>query len=148
MNVIDYLRIIVLISVFYSFAITTLSYTLPDKPKYILTSFESYSNVYNVQNITRKFEQTYQAQTSIPLADMAALVFYSGNIFIDLLFNFIFAIPSMLTLLLDVILRLLNVPAFLASLIKLTVYSISFIFYIIMLISALLGIRTGRLSIT
>lgn len=147
MTIIDYLKIIVFISFFYSFAITILSYTLPERPPYIFEQFQKYTETYNIQNTTYIIEQYYQRQTNIPLADMAALVFYSGNIFIDLLLNFVFAIPSMLTLLLDALFRLINVPAAISALLKLTVYSLSFVLYMIYLISAVVSIRTGRLII-
>jgi hypothetical protein len=73
MNISEFITIVLLMSFFYSFTITTIAYTLPEPPTPVFEEFQAHT--YDIQNMTVKFEQAYQTQTSIPLVDMAALVF-------------------------------------------------------------------------
>ncbi|MEM4757767.1 MAG: hypothetical protein QW184_01275, partial [Nanopusillaceae archaeon] len=104
-------------------------------------------NVYIVNTTTHKdvgekLKSGLQLQTNIPLVDMGALIFYSGNLLIDLMVNFFTAIPSMFTALINFYFTLFPINAEVATTIKLFVFSFVTILYVLMLIQFLISLRT------
>ena len=74
-----------------------------------------------------KIESNLGSQLRLPLIDAAALVFYSGNLVVDLLMNFMTAIPQMFTLLVEGIFTLMPIDANLQKYVKLFVLFGNFI---------------------
>lgn len=135
------------IMLFYSFCITTLTYTLntymPESLNYV-TSFSDTSNRIDLETVSGEVENSLEAQTNIPVIELGALVFYSGNILIDLLLNFAFAIPEMLGLLVHGITTLLNFDNYLFVQVQVFFSVIVMVMYVIGIIQLLTGIRSGR----
>jgi hypothetical protein len=105
--------------VFWSFVFTLLVYTVPaaDQGQLVLVTMSSGTT--NLATINTQFSEAVTNQTNIPIVELGALLFYSGNIIIDLLLNFAFAIPQMFSMLLNLLFLVLPV----AQNIKLVVIS-------------------------
>ena len=146
-NTIGYIKIIIIIMAFYSFAITTLSYSLPDASLTYVTSFSELSDQFTLEDTSSKISESLESQTSLPIIELGALVFYSGNYFIDLLLNFATALPQMVGLLLTAIFGLINLPYEMAHSIQIFFTLIIGSLYTVLLIEFLLNLRGGRASL-
>lgn len=143
-DVMGYFKGVLIVMLFYSFIITTMAYAVPDGAKNYVTGFSEVANDINLQNTSTQVQNSLTQQTNIPVIELGALVFYSGNIIVDLLLNFAFAIPQMISLLINGILMLLNVNSYFVNTIQLFTSATMMIFYIISIIQLLTNIRTGR----
>jgi hypothetical protein len=112
----DSLKTVLLVMLFYSFAITVLNYALPgDMHHYMYPFSEMGSGGYGLNETASRIQSNLEKQTRAPVIDLAALSFYSGNILIDLMLNFVFAIPQMISLLLMAFAVLFNFDAVIIS---------------------------------
>lgn len=146
MNTLDLFKVMIIVMLFYSVAITGLTYVLPDTAKQYVTGFSSSSTNLDLETTSQQFTQSLEQQRSIPIIDMGALVFYSGNILIDLLLNFYFAIPQMIGFLFNAIALIfpaLDAP-FLVPLAQAFMSALITILYIIAIIQTLMSLRSGR----
>lgn len=140
----DYFKFILITMLFYSFAITAITYSIPEDAKNYVDSFSDISSNFNFQEVGTKVQDSLETQTKIPLLDVGALVFYSGNIILDLLLNFAFAIPEMIGILVQGILFIFNIDTSIVAYIELFAAAIVLILYVIGLIQLVTGIRSGR----
>ena len=134
---------VLMVNFFWALAVTLLAYTLPYNPS-PQTFATVTANTTNLESMATQLQNTVTAQTQIPVIDLGALIFYSGNILIDFLVNFINTVPSMITGLVHIILLFGNVDATIALWIKLGIYILVMIVYSVWLLSLILGMRTGR----
>ena len=72
-------------------------------------------------------------------------MFYSGNILIDLLLNFFFAIPEMLTMLINGVMMLFGIHVEAMGIIQIFLSVITVVLYVISVIQLAVGVRSGRL---
>jgi len=130
---------VILVQLIYSFGITILVYSLSGMNvnlNYIMTL----PNASNIVNTTQSFEEQLQRTRNIPIVDIGALVFYSGNAFIDLIGNFITAIPQMATFLLNALIQLFPLEPTIAFYLKLFLEASLTIIYIWLLITFILSL--------
>lgn len=143
MSAINFFKAVMMVQLFFAICITMYSYALPDDAK-------SYPSFYepdvNIEDISGTIQSSLETQTNIPAIDLGALVFYSGNILIDLLLNFVFAIPQMLTFIINAfMLFFIGADSFILFQLQLFFSAGMVIFYVISLIQLLTNVRTGRL---
>lgn len=125
---------------------TLLTYgMLPMIPDTSLTADYSALSV-DIENMTETIEGSMTSQLEIPIIDMGALLFYSGNILMDLMMNFITAIPSALTLLINTFNVLFPIDVYILTTLKIFIFGFGGILYIISLIVFLLNLRSGGVS--
>lgn len=141
-NIISYIKAVLLVQLFYAFAITLLLYSLPASEATNLTPFQQPSNTYSTQFIAEQTEGTMARQFNLPGIDLATLVFYSGNnMVIDLFLNFATAVPQMFGLLASGLMMFFNVDAAIqVQILAFFEIMIGFI-YIIAIMQFLLGMR-------
>jgi hypothetical protein len=130
---------VILVQLIYSFGITISVHSL-NGMNVNLNSMVSLPNASSIVNTTQKFEEQLQRTRNIPLIDIGALVFYSGNAFIDLIGNFITAIPQMITFLLNVFIQFFPIEPTLAFYLKLFLEASLTIIYIWLLITFILSL--------
>lgn len=135
---------IIIIQLFYAFSITLITHAMPDSNLNHVEVFNEPAENFDMIGIKDDVESSLQGQTTMPVVDIGALVFYSGNILLDLLLNFFFAIPQMLFLLITAFTQLFNMPEFITAQIEIFVSVIVAILYFISLMQLLLGVRSGR----
>lgn len=136
---------IVIVQLFYSFAITSVSYAMPEDSLNFVSAFSDIANDINLENVSVQVQDSIESQTNIPIIELGALVFYSGNILIDLMLNFAFAIPEMIGLLTNAFLMLLNVNSYIWALVQLFASVVVTVMYFIGLMNILIGVRSGRM---
>lgn len=140
----DYFKTVLTIQLFWSFLFTILIATMPASSLTHVSLFANQDAQIDIASVSTDVENSIDDQLNIPLIDAGSLLFYSGNIVIDLMLNFLTAVPSMFTLLLSGIFLLIPVDAYLQVWIKLFAFAIVGIMYMLGLMSFLSAFRSGR----
>lgn len=148
MGFFQYFISIVLLSAFYSFAITSIFHSIPagDIPR-IGEDFNNSTALKDYGTTTQKFQTSLQTQKQFGFTDLGALAFFSGNILLDLSVNFFFAIPSMFSLFFTGLFYLFHIDVFLQTEILTWVKAILSIISTIFLLQFILGARTQSLQV-
>ena len=134
--------LMIIVQLFYSISITLISHSY--KNLNIQTNVEFVAKTQNVSSITEKIQSSLQLQTNIPIIDLGALLFYSGNLLIDMMLNFFFAIPSMITILVHFFGIMIQMDAYLLTTFKLFMFGLVSVWYFLQIILFLVGLRSGR----
>jgi hypothetical protein len=148
MKIISLFKIMILAQLFFAVGVTMLSFVItannPDAVDFI-QDFNDFAEAYDVSDIKDEVTGQVENQQGIPVLDVGALVYYSGNLLISLLGNFIFAIPNMIMILVRGFQMIFNFPGeILAYLHLFTIVTIS-VMYVLGIIQLLTGLRSGRL---
>jgi hypothetical protein len=143
-DITDTFKVTLIIMLFYSFSITGLVYVTPATARHYIYSYEDLANDFDFETIAGDVEENLQRQTNIPVVDVGALVFYSGNILLDLLLNFAFAIPQMFGLLLTGLTLFINIDSYIIWLLQAFISALMMALYMLGAIQLLAGIRSGR----
>ena len=138
-----YIVMIVMIQLFYGFGMTLLAYALPTAAIDMINMYSGPSEDLDMVGISDTIESNLRSQLDIPIVDIGAVVFFSGNILMDLIINFFTAIPSMITLAFTSFFMLFPVDAFIATQIKIVVWVFASIVYFIAFLSFIMSIRSG-----
>jgi len=147
MGFFGYFSNVIIISLFWSLLITTVLYTMPESDRDIIAGFSDADGINtDYEQTTVDFQDSLDTQKKFGLVDLAALALYSGNIMLDLAGNFLFAIPSMFSLLFWGIFQLIHINIFLEAQILLWIKGLFSIITTILLLKFLLGIRTQSLG--
>jgi len=136
--------IMLIVQGFFSMGITLISHKLPEDARNKIGMFTENQN--DILETEEKIESSLTKQTNIPVIDMGALVFYSGNLVIDLLLNFIFAIPEMITLLMNCVLIIFSIDPFIIQQLQIFTSVLFSMIYFIGIIQLILGMRSGSAS--
>ena len=142
-NTFDYFKGVIIMQLFWAFAFGILTLTIPagDLPQLAVFTFQNGS--VDLATIGTSFQDAVTNQTNIPLLDYGALVFYSGNIILDLILNFFFAIPEMATMLVSALLSFVPLPGGMDVLIRSFLFAIIGVMYVIGLLAFVSNIRSG-----
>lgn len=146
MGDINYMKVVITAMLFYSFAVNVYVYALPDDTRNTQMPFKDTTDDYNISSIQSDVQDNLERQTSIPVIEVGALVFYSGNILLDLVFNFAFAIPQMLIMLISGISLLFGsiIDSQLILILQSFITAAVLALYFIGAMQLLTGIRSGR----
>lgn len=134
---------IVIIQLFYGAGVTMLSYALPVDQIAVIEPYQQPTEDLDVRDISDEIESTISSQLSIPVVEIGALVFHSGNLVIDLIVNFWSAIPSMITILINAFFFAFPIDAFLQNQILLLFYVIASVVYFVAFLNFLFALRSG-----
>lgn len=143
-NMMDLFKTIILVQLFFATSMTILTYALPTESLAYVDVFQNTADNISLTGVSNDVQDTLTRQQNIPIVDVGALLFYSGNILIDLMLNFIFAIPSMITLLLNGIMLIFPFDTFIVSRVAIFSSVIVTVMYIIGTIQILTAVRAGR----
>lgn len=142
-NEMDYFKAILLIQLFFSFCITILAYSLPADSINYVDPFSSVADKINPQNVSNQIESSTRSALKVPVIELGALIFYSGNILIDMMLNFVYAVPEMIGLLLHGFNMLFNIDTTILNSIQIFISVLCTILYFIGIFTLLTNIR-GR----
>lgn len=145
MEIMSLFKVMIMCQLFFSVGVSMFIYSMPDDAVNHIDSFSDLSDSIDLENVSSEVQSNIERQTNIPIIDVGALVFYSGNILLDLLLNFVFAIPEMIGLIISGITRLFSFDAILISYIQLFSSVALIVWYFISLIQLITGIRSGRI---
>lgn len=140
-SIIAYFKLILIVQLFYAFAITSVTYSLPAEELTRVTMFSGPS--VSLSDVGSDLEGSLDSQIDLPLIDVGALVYYSGNIVIDLLLNFMTAIPQMVSLFVGAFMFFFNVEGYLATQIKLFLWVTILALYVVSMLSFVMNVRSG-----
>lgn len=143
-NIISIFKVVLLVQLFFAFAITTIAYAMPSSAKHHIDSWSDLSDRINLTSVSEDVSDGLEQQTNIPILDIGALIFYSGNILIDLILNFAFAIPEMLGLIIFGISRLIELDPQIIVIVQSFTSVAVLVMYFLSVIQLLTGLRTGR----
>lgn len=138
------LKAVLLVQIFFSIGITLFAYGLPDDKIDYLESYQDLSSEINIETIRDEMQSGLDSSLNIPVIELGALIFYSGNIIIDLMLNFAFAIPEMLGLLIAGFSTLFSIDTFVMATVQLLSGVLVTILYFLGLLQLLSNIRSGQ----
>lgn len=130
------------IQLFYAFAITLIVYSLPAADVAEIAMFQAPTENVNLESVESQIEQSTQSTLDVPIIDLGALAFYSGNIIVDMMLNFLFAIPEMFTLLISAFTLFLPIDPVIVQNVKLFVVVFVGTMYFLGIIKFVMGIRS------
>lgn len=139
-----FLVIMLVVQLFFSAGINAFIYALPDSQKVYAYGYSEVGSEISSVNITSQVQKSITRQTNIPILDAGALLFYSGNILLDLFMNFVFAIPEMIALVFQAIMDLFSIDIYLTHIMQIFISTIVMLYYFIAAIQLIIGIRTGK----
>ena len=142
-NILTIFKIMIIVSIVYSLGMTLIAYSLPaDSISYPDMFKESLTNA-DIDDISTSLEDSMQLQTNVPVIDIGTLVFYTGNFLLDLLLNFITAVPQMFGLLITGLGILINADPFMITRIQVALTALWLAMYVIGIIQFITGLRSG-----
>jgi hypothetical protein len=145
-NALNIFMVILIIQLFYAISINIATYSLPSVTNNYIDQANSISGQVNIEYVPSKMEGSFGNQLNIPVIELGALVFYSGNFLVDLLLNFLTALPQLISLVLYLIFSIIGADAQIIYYIQLFLTGIVTIYYFMSLMTLLTNIR-GRGSI-
>jgi hypothetical protein len=142
----DYFKAIIIIQLFFGFAVTLVAYTMPTEAQDYVTIIQPGRPI-DLGSVSKDIQESAERQMQIPLLDLGALVFYSGNIVIDLILNSIFAIPEMITIIANIFFSFFPIDAYIANYLKLFIMAVISAVYILGILAFMMNIRsTGNIA--
>lgn len=142
-SVVGGFKITIIVMLLYSFAITVLVYAMPAPAQVQIQPYQNLGDSIDMETISADIEEGLTRQTNIPVIEAGALVFYSGNILIDLLLNFAYALPQMFGLLVHGLTTLFNLDNYIFVMLQIFASVLMTALYFLGLIQLLTGQRSG-----
>lgn len=143
MSAMDYFKAVLLTQLFYGVAITLILYGIEGTtlaPQ--IQVFTDVGGSIGLTNVTEEVQNSLHRETQFSVVDLGALALFSGNILLDLLVNFAFALPQMVTLLINGITSLIGIDAQITVIVQGFATAVIMIMYFIALLSLLTNIRS------
>lgn len=130
----------------YSTAITMIVHSIPADSLQYVEAFRTPANEFNSSGLATDTQTAYSDMRSkIPLINVGALVFYTGNFLVDFLGNFLTSIPQMITLLISSLsLFGITIDSFLLASVQLLISVLFGAIFLIFLMILLNDLRSGR----
>jgi hypothetical protein len=139
----------IIVQGFYAFAVTLIAYSVPPDVLGYTSTVSQPASDFNIPMMNSKVSSNLNLQKNIPLIDLGSLLFYSGNFIMDMLLNFITAIPQMISLLIMLIFgNLINLDPYILTQINVFSGGIITLIYMIGIIQTLMSIRSRGSTIT
>lgn len=138
---------LLMVQLFYAFTVTLIVPVMPDALQAQVIMFTDDSGTINYTTLATSVESTVENQVNIPLLDFGALVFYSSSFLLNLMINFITAVPQILTFFISAIFVFFPVEQSLQIQIKTIFTVVISLFYFLGLLSFITGFRSGSGSI-
>jgi len=136
------LKAILTIQLFYAFAITLIIYSVPASDVGSLEMYEEPAEEVNITSIESQVRESTQQQVNVPLVDLSSLVFFSGNVIVDLMLNFVLAVPQMFVLLVSSFTLFLPIDAVITQRVAWFIGAFVGVMYFLGIIAFLMNIRT------
>ena len=144
MEAFDLVVYVLVVQAFYGMAVTGAIYTLPSD---MIGIGEVSNDVVgaDISESVSSIQTNLGSQTSIPVVgQLGALIYYSGNILIDFLLNFLLALPQIISIFFTLIGLLFGFDATLGLLIRNTLSGIFVGVYLLGVIQLFLNMRSGQ----
>lgn len=143
----NYFLIVIIVQLFWSFGVTGIAYAIalsPGEQLNYVSLFTNDSTANTLQDFPETIETNTQNQFKIPLVDMATLVFYTGNLIVDLVANFITAFGQMFNLLISGFLFLIpNIDPTISQLFQTFILVLTGVIYVWGFVTTIFSSRSG-----
>lgn len=133
---------LLIVQMFYAFAVSIFVPMIPDIQQQQIVQYTDEAGVINFATLGSTMQGAVNSQSTIPFLDFGALVFYSSSVLINLVLNFITAIPQMITWLLAGLFTFLPFNDTMQTSVKLIFLAMTTIVYYALFIFYILGVRT------
>lgn len=131
----DFFKTMLTVQLFWAFAVTILLYVTPIATTNQLTLTQYQDGSFDLLEVKSQFEGIMTSQTNIPFVNAGALIFYSGNLILNLMVNFFTFVPQMFTIILTLIAAIIPMDANLLNQLKVFITVFMGIMYVIALLS-------------
>ena len=145
MEMLDFIKIVLMAQLFFSFSMTTVSYAIPDDALHYMAIYTDEEYIYTLDELSTTFEDNLKLQTEVPIIELGSLLFYSGNYLLDLVLNFIYAFPAIFGLLIKGLLFLISVDAVIANNLTVLMWGVTTVIYVIGIFQLITRVRSGQL---
>jgi len=135
---------IIMVQLFYSFAITTVVYSMEDELQLQSLPYYDADQKMDLNYTVNQVQSNIDSQTKLPLIEFGALLFYSSNIILDLLLNFAFAIPQMIGFIVSGMCALFAFPVSIIATVQAFASGIIILLYFISILQLIISMRSGR----
>lgn len=139
----DFFIYVLMVQLFWSFAVTSLIYVVPGEYAVAVTLFTSDPTASTLTTISPSVQTNIENQLQLQLIDIATLIYYSGNLIIDLILNFLGAVPQMFALLIQAFSIFVPVDSELLGVFKFYIIVLVQILYIIGFVTTITSLRSG-----
>ena len=144
MEMLQLFKVMLIVQAFFSLGITIIAYAMPTDAIAPMNDYQNTAANIDLNTTAARVEASLGRMSSVPnIAEIGALLFYSGNIVVDLFLNFMFAIPIMIGLVIHGIFELLNIDTYMWALVEAFSAAIIFVLYMLGLIQMLASLRSG-----
>lgn len=143
MEAIEWFTAVMVASMFYGFGITLTVYALPNDMVPYAFSFTQ-SNFGDYNSTASEIQSSLEQQKNVPVVNVGALIFYSGNILLDMLMNAAFAGAELISIVMNGIALLLGIGGNSWSMLNAFASILCWVLYMVSVIRAILSIRSGR----
>ena len=145
-DMLNYLVVMLTVMALFSVAVSLYTHAMPPEMLNRITSFSDLSSTMNLEDMSNSVQGNLERQTKMPVVEMGAIVFYSGNMLLDLFLNFTFAIPEMVGLLIYSLTRIFSIDTVIIALVELLLGVVMIVWYFVSLLQLIIGIRSGRVA--
>jgi hypothetical protein len=143
MNAYQLFIVLLTTQLFYALSVTLLVPFFPNATSNQVVMYTNSNNVINFNTLSESMGQGISNQSSLPILDTGALIFYSSGVILSLMVNFFTAIPQMITALLSGFFFFIPINYTLAFTIKSLAFVFTTILYYLVLFSYITQTRTG-----
>lgn len=133
---------LLIVQMFYAFSVSVFVPMIPDIQQQQIIQYTDERGVVNFATLGSSMQGAVNSQSTIPFLDLGALVFYSSSILINLVLNFITAIPQMVSWLLVGLFTFLPFDSTIQNSVKMIFLAMVTIIYYLLLILYIMGVRT------
>lgn len=145
-NTWDYFKTVIIIQLVFGIGASMIAHSLPNQTYIAISQQITPEEVESMENLSGNFTEKIEAirnpPVNLPFIDTAFILFYSGNLVIDAFINSLFAIPSMVSVLVNGFSIFIPIDPEFQSLLSLFVYSFVAILYIIGIIGVIMNLRS------
>jgi hypothetical protein len=139
--------LIITVQLFWGFSVTMLAYALPTDVVGAQSALSQYAGTaadFDQSLIAANIRENIQSQMQLSFVDIGALVYYSGNLVIDIIVNFFTAVPSMITLAINSYFMVFPIDAQLQAGVLQLIWVLASILYFVAFLSFIMQLRSGQ----
>ena len=115
----DFFKVMITVQLFWAIGITMLTAVMPVGDIQTLSYVQYENGTFDLLTVKAQFEESIANQVNIPFVDVGTLVFYSGNLILDLMLNFFLFVPQMFNILITLLGRIFLIDGTLIALLQL-----------------------------
>jgi hypothetical protein len=145
-KLIEFFKVIIVVQLFFAVSVELITWSFAEEnlPLTYIEELEDIKDVYNLDTISDDMEDSVSRQQNLPVIDVGALVYHSGNILMNLIANFLFALPIMIGLIISTLTKIFALDPKMVAYVQSFFVGLVSVAYIIGIVQLFTGIRSGR----